>query len=97
MSRVAVAVGLNFEAFRDADGFADSASVRFLRASDQVQLGAAISLDMTFFDASWTAQTIPIEAEAIGESIIIEFNFVSDSSPDNFSGVSIDNIAVDTP
>ncbi len=95
--RVVVATELNFEAFRDADGFADSVFVRFLRSSDQVQLGAAIPLDMTFFDARWNSQTTPVEVEAIGESIIIEFNFVSDSSPDNFSGLSIDNILVDTP
>jgi hypothetical protein len=52
---------------------------------------------MTTFDANWTAQTIPVVAEAIGESIMIEFNFVSDSSPDAFSGLSIDNIVVSVP
>jgi hypothetical protein len=73
------------------------ASVRFLRAVDQVQLGAEIPIEMTTFDANWTAQTIPVVAEAIGESIMIEFNFVSDSSPDAFSGLSIDNIVVSVP
>ena len=91
------AAELNFEAFRDADGFGDTASVRFLRASDQVQLGAEIPIDMTAFDANWIGQTIPVEVEAIGESVIIEFNFVSDSSPDAFSGLSIDNIVVSVP
>ena len=36
-------------------------------------------------------------AEAIGESVVIEFNFVSDSSPDAFSGLSIDNVRMATP
>ncbi|NRB26160.1 MAG: hypothetical protein HRU37_00575, partial [Roseibacillus sp.] len=92
-----VGAELSFEAFRDGDGFGDMASVRFLRAADQVQLGAEISIDMTAFDADWKAQTIPVEAEAIGESVMIEFNFVSDSSPDAFSGLSIDNVEVNVP
>ena len=92
-----VAAELSFEAYRDGDGFGDIASVRFLRAADQVQLGAETSIDMTTFDINWTVQTIPVEAEAIGESIMIEFNFVSDSSPDAFSGLSIDNIVVSMP
>ena len=92
-----VGAELSFEAFRDGDGFGDFASVRFLRAADQVQLGAEISIDMTAFDADWKAQTIPVEAEAIGESVMIEFNFVSDSSPDVFSGLSIDNVEVNGP
>jgi hypothetical protein len=91
------AAELNFEAFRDGDGFGDTASVRFLRASDQAQLGAEVPIDMTSFDSSWTAQAIPVEAQAIGESIIIEFNFVSDSSPDAFSGLSIDDVVVSVP
>jgi len=92
-----VAAELSFEAYRDGDGFGDIASVRFLRAADQVQLGAETSIDMTTFDINWTVQTIPVEAEAIGESIMIEFNFVSDSSPDVFSGLSIDNVEVNVP
>ena len=92
-----VAAELSFEAYRDGDGFGDFASVRFLRAADQVQLGAETSIDMTTFDINWTVQTIPVEAEAIGESIMIEFNFVSDSSPDVFSGLSIDNVVVSVP
>ena len=92
-----VGAELSFEAFRDGDGFGDVASVRFLRAADQVQLGAEISIDMTAFDADWRSQTIPVEDEAIGESVMIEFNFVSDSSPDAFSGLSIDNIVVSVP
>ena len=91
------AAELSFDAYRDGDGFGDVASVRFLRASDQVQLGEEVSIDMTLFDADWTSQTIPVALEAVGESIVIEFNFVSDSSPDAFSGLSIDNVVVAAP
>ncbi|MAT45814.1 MAG: hypothetical protein CMO35_00105, partial [Verrucomicrobiaceae bacterium] len=85
---------LSFEAFRDADGFADTAQVRFLRASDQVQLGAAVELDMTVFDVDWTTIEIPVDPAAIGETIILEFNFISDSSADAFSGLSIDDVSI---
>ena len=36
----------------------------------------------------------PVPAEALGENVIIEWNFVSDSSADSFSGLSIDDINV---
>ena len=85
---------LSFEAFRDADGFADTAQVRFLRASDQVQLGAAVELDMTVFDVDWTTIEIPVDPAAIGETIILEFNFISDNSADAFSGLSIDDVSI---
>ena len=85
---------LTFEAFRDADGFGDFARIRFLRASDQVQLGADTEIDMTPIDQDWGTLGIPVVPEAIGETILIEWNFTSDSSPDAFSGLSIDNIEV---
>jgi hypothetical protein len=85
---------LSFEAFRDADGFADTAEVRFLRAADQVQLGVSVALDMTAFDSDYGTIEIPVDAAAIGETVIIEFNFVSDGSADAFSGLTIDNVSV---
>ncbi|MAF22079.1 MAG: hypothetical protein CMP26_05710 [Roseibacillus sp.] len=91
------AAELSFDAYRDGDGFGEFASLRFLRASDLVQLGEESVIDMTLFDADWVAQTIPVVAEALGESVVIEFNFVSDSSPDAFSGLSIDNVRMATP
>jgi len=85
---------LSFEAFRDADGFGDTAEVRFLRAADQVPLGASVALDMTAFDSDFETIEIPVDAAAIGETVIIEFNFVSDGSADAFSGLTIDNVSV---
>ena len=85
---------LSFAAFRDADGFGDSAVVRFLRASDKVQLGADIPIDMSVFDTDYLTITIPIAAGALGETILVEWNFVSDSSVDAFSGLSIDDVGV---
>ncbi|MCH2064638.1 MAG: MSCRAMM family adhesin SdrC, partial [Roseibacillus sp.] len=86
---------LRFAAFRDADGFADTAVVRFLRAADEVQLGPDVPLDMTIFDIDWVPISIPIDPQAVGQNIIIEWNFVSDGSLDSFSGFSIDNVEVD--
>ncbi len=85
---------LSFAAFRDADGFGDTAVVRFLRAADQTQLGAAVPIDMSVFDIDYLTITIPVVAEALGETIKVEWNFVSDSSVDAFSGLSIDDVRV---
>ncbi len=93
MSTVAEAE-LSFMAFRDADGVGDIATVRFLGAVDLVQLGAATPLDMTVFDADWILIRMPVVPEAIGQDVIIEWNFVSDGGVDAFSGLSIDNVQV---
>ena len=85
---------LTFEAFRDADGFGDFAKIRFLRASDQVQLGADTQIDMAPLDFDWITFSFPVVPEAIGETVFIEWIFTSDSTPDPFSGFSIDNIEV---
>ena len=85
---------LSLDAFRDADGFADTASVRFLDATGLTQLGFEHPIDMTVFDGDWTNLVIPVAPEALGESVIIEINFISDNSEDTFSGLSIDNVSV---
>ncbi|HJM62411.1 MAG TPA: hypothetical protein QGF50_01755, partial [Roseibacillus sp.] len=86
---------LTFEAFRDADGFGDTATVRFRRVGDDVQLGADHTLDMTAFDTAYTGISVPVPIEVIGENVRIEFNFVSDGTADAFSGLSIDNVKVE--
>ena len=70
------------------------AIVRFRRVADDVQLGPDHDLDMAVFDTGYTSISIPVPVEAIGENVRIEFNFVSDSSPDAFSGLSIDDVVV---
>ncbi len=85
---------LTFKAFRDADGFGDSAVVRFLRSADLLQLGAETALDMTVFDPDYTTLEVPVPTEALGENVIIEWTFVSDGSADAFSGLTIDDIEV---
>ena len=52
---------------------------------------------MAVFDTGYTSISIPIPGEALGETVRIEFNFVSDSSPDAFSGLSIDDVVVTVP
>ena len=86
---------LTFDAFRDADGFGDTAVVRFLRAADQVQLGADTPLGMSTFDSDYVRQSIAVPAEALGKEIVVEFNFVSDDTADAFSGLTIDNVVVE--
>ncbi|MEC9054818.1 MAG: hypothetical protein VX633_05900, partial [Verrucomicrobiota bacterium] len=90
----AISAELTFEAFRDADGVADSAVVRFLRAADFLQLGADADIEMEIFDSSYASLNIPVVPEAIGENVIIEWTFSSDGSADAFSGLTIDNIEV---
>ena len=86
---------LTFDAFRDADGFGDTATIRFVRVGDDSLLGAEIPIDMTIFDTDYTNLSVPVPAEAIGENARIEFNFVSDGTLDAFSGLSIDNVIID--
>ncbi len=85
---------VNLDVFRDADGFGDIVTVRFLRADDGTLLGDPATIDMTVFDTEWTSIEIPVDGAALGETILIEFNFQSDSSPDAFSGISIDNVSI---
>ena len=96
LSGVASAL-LSFDAYRDADGFGDTATIRFLRSSDQSQLGADVPIDMMIFDVDYDAIEVLVPAAAIGESVLIEFNFVSDSTLDTFSGLCLDNILVQVP
>jgi hypothetical protein len=82
---------LKFDQYRDADGFADTATIRFLRASDQTQLGADIPIDLAALDTDWNPASVAVPAAALGESVLVEFQFVSDGSVDAFSGLSLDN------
>jgi len=88
---------LTFKAYRDADGFGDTAIVRFRRVADEVQLGPSHDLDMTAFDTAYTSISVPVPGEALGEHVRIEFNFVSDGTADAFSGLSIDDVVVTVP
>jgi hypothetical protein len=88
---------LSFDAYRDADGFGDTASVRFLRSGDQTQLGVDVPIDMTVFDLDYVTIEVPVPVAAIGEAVLIEFNFVSDGSVDTFSGLCLDNVNVQIP
>ena len=87
------AAELSFEAYRDGDGFDDTATIRFLRAGDQVQLGADLPIDMVPFDSDWVNLRFDVVPEAVGENVLIEINFVS-SADQEFSGLSIDNVSV---
>ena len=85
---------LNLKVYRDADGFADTGTVRFLKSSDLTPLGADIDLDLTILDGDWTGFSSPVPAAALGESVIVEIHFISDASGDSFSGLSIDNVGI---
>jgi hypothetical protein len=91
----ATSAQLAFEVFRDADGLADTASIRFLRGDSLDQLGAEVAIDMSTLDTTYQLLTIPIQQEVLGEAeVIVEWNFQSDDSPDVFSGLTIDNIVI---
>tara|TARA_B100001057_G_scaffold315531_1_gene315641 strand:- start:4693 stop:6333 length:1641 start_codon:yes stop_codon:yes gene_type:complete len=86
---------LSFEVFRDGDGLADTASVRFLRAGSYEQLGAPVQIDMTVLDKDYRLLTTEVTQEALGEAaVIVEWTFQSDDSVDAFSGLTIDNIVI---
>ena len=50
---------------------------------------------MTIFDVDYDAIEVLVPAAAIGESVLIEFNFVSDGTADAFSGLTIDNVVIE--
>ena len=85
---------LLFELFRDADGLGDTASIRFLRASDLTLLGEEVPIDMTVIDDEYTSLTIPVASEAMGNIVVIEWVFRSDATSDPYSGLTIDSIEV---
>ena len=70
--------------------------MRFVGAGDLSPLGAAIDVDLASFDNDWSAVSIPVPNEAIGEQVRVEFQFMSDSTVDSFSGWSLDNVMVVT-
>ena len=56
-----------------------------------MQLGAEIPIEMGTLDTDWNPSSVTVPAEALGETILVEFRFVSDGSVDAFSGLSLDN------
>ena len=52
---------------------------------------------MAIFDVDYDSIEVLVPAAAIGESVLIEFNFVSDGTLDTFSGLCLDNILVQVP
>ena len=89
------AAELTFDAYRDAYGFGDSAAVVFRRVGDDLQLGPSISLDMSLFDTDYVSLSFSVPDLVIGETARVEFNFISDSTPDAFSGLTIDNVLIE--
>ena len=49
---------------------------------------------MSIFDDDYESVSIPVVPEAIGENVVVEWNFVSDGTADAFSGLTIDNIEI---
>ena len=86
---------LQLKLYRDADGSADTGTLRFLKSSDSTPLGPDIDLDLTVLDGDWTGIDIPVPVEVLGETVLVEIQFVSDASGDTFSGLSIDNVSIE--
>ena len=49
---------------------------------------------MTVIDNDYTTIEVPVDAAALGQSIIVEINFVSDGT-EEYSGLTIDNVRID--
>ena len=88
---------LEFQQFKDIEppnpDLFDYGSIRVLRASDGTQLGADIVSDVTGSTIDWETFSAPFPPEAIGEEIVIEFQFISDDVA-NFTGWYLDDIAL---
>lgn len=84
---------LSFRQFRDTDLAADFGSVRVLNADDLSQLGADIASGIEGFDADWVDFNGTLPPEAIGNRVVLEFQFTSDNSQE-FPGWFIDDVEV---
>jgi hypothetical protein len=52
---------------------------------------------MSVFDSDYESIEVPVPVEAIGQSMVVEFQFISDDSMDVFSGLSLDNVKLQIP
>ncbi len=85
---------LSFAAYRDADVEGDRAEISFLDGQGLSPLGRIFELEMGTIDSDFVRQEIEVVPEALGQRIIIEFRFISDSTPDAYSGLTVDNVMV---
>lgn len=84
---------LSMQQFKDTEAGFDFGSIRVLRASDHVQLGADIVAVIDGLSADWEEFAANLPPEAIGQIIKLEFRFVSDNLV-NQAGWYIDNVVV---
>lgn len=69
---------LTFRQFKSIETGFDIGSIRILRASDNVPLGADIAAVIDGISSDWEEYSANLPLEAIGETIRIEFQFTSD-------------------
>lgn len=86
---------LSIEQWRDADGFADTGAINIVLAGDPNTVLGTIDPDLVAVDNDWQTFRADFPAAAIGESVLVEFQFTSDASVDGFSGWSIDNVEIE--
>ena len=71
-----------------------AAIIRFVRADDESPLGADIPVDMSILDNDWNPAEVEVPAEALIYGVQFEIQFISDSTGDSYSGLSLDNFEV---
>ena len=65
-----------------------------MRADDESPLGADIPVDMSILDNDWNPAEVEVPAEALIDGVQFEIQFISDSTGDSYSGLSLDNFEV---
>jgi hypothetical protein len=86
---------LKYQQWRDTDvGNVDFGTVRILRSSDGVQLGADIDVMVGGADTFWESFSGDFPPEAAGEVVVIEWNFLSDAGGTAYSGWYLDSVEV---
>jgi hypothetical protein len=84
---------LKYQQWRDTD-FGNFGTVRILRSSDGVQLGADIDMNVEGADVTWQAFSGEFPPEAVGELVVVEWSFFSGPAVLLFGGWYLDNVEV---
>ena len=88
---------LRMQQFKDIEApspdLFDYGIIRVLRAADLAQLGADVANDITGLSTDWEDYEASLPVEAVGETIVLEFRFLSDDVQ-NFTGWYIDDVAI---
>ncbi|MDA0767576.1 MAG: choice-of-anchor J domain-containing protein [Verrucomicrobia bacterium] len=91
---------LSFQQYIDTDGSGDVGAVRLLDAGNadaEIIDGAFPVTSIEGIEDGWTGKSFPFPPAALGKTVKVQFQFVSDGDTEVFSGFYIDDVEMTTP